>query len=115
MAFNSTELAHIHATVGDLVERRQPPAHLQKQIRLELGIEGHRVQISTIRPQWNDPSKTIKSPVAQFTYTRTKDRWTLYWMRQDLKWHVWKPSEHIMALDKLVQVVDEDVHGGFWG
>ena len=71
-----------------LVERRQPPEHLRDQLRLELEIDGHKVRIWTIRPQW---------------------------MRRDEKWHAWDPDENTGRIEEFVQVVDEDLRGGFWG
>lgn len=115
MAFNTTELAHIDATVGDLVRRRQPPQHLRDQLCFELEIEGHKVRILEVRPRWNDPTQHVRSGVAQFTYTRTRDAWKLYWMRRDGKWHAWDPDENTATLAALVRVVDEDRRGGFWG
>ena len=115
MAFTDTELELIDATVGALVRRRRPPEHLRDQVDLEVEIDGHRVRVFTIRPRWSDPSRTVRSGVAQFTYTRTRNTWKLYWMRRDGKWHAWGPAENIGALKELVQVVDEDRSGGFWG
>lgn len=115
MAFNERELEHIDRTVGAFVRRKQPPEHLLDKLRHEVEIEGHKVRIMTIRPSFRDPNRTTRYPVAQFTYNRTQDRWKLYWMRRDMKWHVWPPSEDVERLEDLVAVVEADVHGGFWG
>ncbi|MCB9662813.1 MAG: DUF3024 domain-containing protein [Alphaproteobacteria bacterium] len=115
MAFTDDELAHIDATVGALVRRRQPPEHLRDKLRLEVEIDGHKVRIVEVRPSYRDPTQETRSGVAQFTYTRTQDRWTLHWKRADAKWHAWKPASHLVTLPALVRIVDEDAHGGFWG
>jgi hypothetical protein len=115
MAFTDDELAQIQDTVGALVARRQPPAHLLDQVRHELEIDGHRVRIWTVRPRWNDPTQTTRAPVAQFTYIRTSNRWSLSWMRRDRKWHAWLPAARTTKLAALVRIVDEDAEGGFWG
>lgn len=115
MAFSELDLARIHKTVGAMVNRRQPPAAMQDQLRLELEIDGHRVRVWTVRPRWNEPTQITRSAVAQFTYTATTRRWTLYWMRRDLKWHAWPTNENITDLATLVRIVDEDVDGAFWG
>ena len=115
MASTNTDLQRIHATVGALVERVQPPEHLWDEIRHELEVEGHRVRIWTIRPVWNDRSQKVRSGVAQFTYNRTQDSWTLYWMRADGRWHAWDPAENNSDLESLVRIVEEDRRGGFWG
>ena len=115
MAFSPEELAHIDATVGALVRRRQSPPELLAKVRLEMEIDGHKVRIATVRPSWSDPAVETRHPVAQFTYNRTKDRWTLHWMRRDMKWHTWPPAERVPDLEGLVRIVDADERGGFWG
>jgi len=115
MAFSDDETTLIHTTVGALVDRRQPPEHLRDQLRLELEVDGHRVRIWEIRPLWSDATQTVRSGVAQFTYTRSRDEWKLYWRRRDGKWHAWDQAENTGPLDRLVRVVDEDRRGGFWG
>ncbi len=115
MAFSGLELARIRATVGALVDRRQAPLELQDKVRLELEIDGHRVRIWEVRLAWRDPTSIVRIGVAQFTYTRSRDQWKLYWMRADGKWHAWDPAENTGHLDRLVQVVDQDRRGGFWG
>lgn len=115
MAFNKMELEHIDRTAGALARRRQSPEHLCDKIRHELEVDGRKGRTFTVRPLWSEPSRTVRSGVAQFTYTRTRDAWKLYWMRRDGKWHAWDPAENTGTLDELVRVVDEDRRGGFWG
>ena len=115
MALTDDERSLVDATVGVLVARRQPPEHLRDQLRLEVEIDGHRVRSWEIRPLWSDPTQTIRSGVAQFTYTRSRDEWKLSWKRRDGKWHAWDPSENTGSLETLVRVVEEDRRGGFWG
>ena len=115
MAFTPDELTQIHRTVGAMLARREPPEHLRALIRHELEIDGHRVRIWTIRPRFDDRTQTTRSAVAQFTFNRTSQRWTLYWMRQDGKWHAWPPAARTTTLAGLVRIVDDDEQGGFWG
>lgn len=115
MAFNDAELELIDATVGALVRRRRPPEHIRDQLDVEVEIDKHQVRIFSLRPLWSDPTHTVRSGVAQFTYTRTRNSWKLYWMRRDGKWHPWAPTENTGTLLELVHVVDDDTRGGFWG
>ena len=36
-------------------------------------------------------------------------------MRADLKWHTYKPFPDSRSLEKILEIVDEDDHGCFWG
>lgn len=61
MAFSSTELNLIDATVGALVRSQRPPEHVRDQLDLELEVAGHKVRIFTVRPLWSDPSRTARN------------------------------------------------------
>jgi len=115
MPLNDIERAQVQATVGAMVERQQPPPEIQDQLRIEMEIDGHRVRVWTVRPQYMNPTETVRSAVAQFTYVRTRDAWTLHWMRADGKWHRWRPEESTGPLADLVRIVEEDRAGAFWG
>ena len=79
-------------------------------------IEGHSVSIYEVRPDWKDSSKKTKMGVARFRYTRSRGEWRLYWMRRDLKWHLYDPDVSISRqLEPLVQVVASDRFGAFFG
>jgi len=43
----------------------------------------------------------VTSGVAQFTYTRSRDEWKLYWKRRDEKWHPWDPAENTGSLARV--------------
>ena len=94
MAFTESELQAIENTVGDLCRRRSP-AHLQDQLRLVYEVEGHSVSVFDERPGWHDPSQWVRIGVARFRYFRSRGTWILYWMRRDLKWHVYEPEPKI--------------------
>ena len=58
--------------------------------------------------------RPVRSGVAQFTHTRSRNEWKLYWKRRGGKWHPWDPAENTGSLEALVRIVDEDRRGGFW-
>jgi hypothetical protein len=53
--------------------------------------------------------------IAKFRYFRSRATWTLYWMRADLKWHLFEPVAPTNDLGALVEVVDENRYGAFFG
>jgi len=114
MAFTELELQMIEDTVGALCQRRSP-AHLQDQLRLVYEVEGHRVSVFEERPRWDDPSQWVRTGIARFRYFRSRGTWTLYWMRRDLKWHIYDPETPQRDLPTLVKVVDQDRYGAFFG
>ena len=67
------------------------------------------------RPDWQDPSKRLRTPVAKCRFVRTTGLWTLYWMRADLRWHVYRPVAPTSDLAALADVVDRDQYCAFFG
>lgn len=114
MPFSKEELRYIDATVGALC-RKASPAHIADKLRHIYEIEGHSVLVYSIAPRWDDPSDEIKHGVAKFRYFRSRDDWRLYWLRADLKWHLYEPEDMLDDLESLVSIVDEDKYGAFFG
>jgi len=114
MAFSEIELKVIENTVGKMCQRRSP-AYLADQLKTIYKIKNHSVEVYEHRPRWNNPGEWIDEGIAKFLYTKTTKKWKLYWMRQDLKWHLYKPLSESTRIEKLVEEVDKDPHGTFWG
>lgn len=114
MAFSEFELKHIENTVGRMCQRRSP-AHLRDQLRTVYNVKGHDVTVYEERPRWNNPQAWSSTGIAKFKYIRTYNVWKLYWMRSDMKWHLYEPSRGSRTLEALVKEVDTDPHGAFFG
>lgn len=46
---------------------------------------------------------------------RTTSLWSLYWMRANLKWHAYRPAPPTVDLAALMEVIDRDEYGAFFG
>lgn len=115
MAFTKKQTADIEAAMADFLTRRRPPEEIRDKLDLAWRIEGQSVVIFSIRPFWRDESRKIEEPVAKATYVRSVNRWKIYWMRADLKWHAYPPHPEAVFFDEFLAVVDEDENGCFWG
>ena len=114
MAFTELDLRRIDRLVGGLCRRRTRP-DLADQLRLDYEIDRQSVVIFEERPDWRDATQRLRTPVAKLRFVRTIGLWTLYWMRADLKWHRYQPAEPTADLAALVEVVDRDEYGAFFG
>lgn len=114
MVFAEIELARVDKDVGGLCRRRTRP-EIRDQLRLEYSVQRHDVELFEIRPHWKNPAEELKTPIAKFRYVRTANEWRLYWMRQDLKWHSYEPCAASRNLQDLVDAVDRDEYGCFFG
>jgi hypothetical protein len=114
MAFSEIELKRIEREVGGLCKRRAP-AHLQDKIRLRYAVTNQDVLIQELRPDWNDPSEWIELDIAKLRYVRTADEWRLYWKRASGKWWLYEPYSSSKTLSSMVNEIDIDSDGCFFG
>jgi hypothetical protein len=114
MPFNDIEIQRIKKEVGGLCSKRTPE-HQKDKLRFEYEIEKQNVIICEIRPMWNDPSEITKLSVAKLTYVISNNIWKLYWQRANGKWLRYETSKSTVDLGDLVQEIDADIYGCFFG
>lgn len=115
MALNDIELKQCEKAIARFLARRRPPANIRDQLDIACIVSGHSVEIVEIRPDWQDPTKKMETPVAKATFVRTQRHWKVYWMRRDLKWHGYEPNPKVTTLEAFLDVVDRDEYGCFFG
>ena len=115
MAISEFEIKRMQKLVGNFIEAKRPAPHIRDKLDIGFKISDQSFEIYEIRPRWDDPTKTIDGPVAKATYVKSKKIWKLFWMRADLKWHSYKPFPSSSSLEKILEIVDQDPHGCFWG
>lgn len=114
MAFTEIELGHIKKLVGGLCERRTRP-DLREQVRFEYRVKGHDVIVLERRPNWDGAPGHTEINVAKLKFNRTAGQWRLLWQRADMRWHGYEPASGRTSLASLVQDIDEDPYGCFFG
>jgi hypothetical protein len=114
MPITEIELRHIENTVGEMCKRRSPE-RLRDELRVTYELKGHDVFVSEERPRWDNPEEWSSLPVAKFKHIKKDAVWKLYWMRRDLKWHLYEMPPRTKTLEALVKEVDADPHGAFFG
>jgi hypothetical protein len=67
-------------------------------VDLTFRIEKQSVEIFEIRRRFDDPLKTIESPIAKTTWVNTQKVWRIFWQRTDLKWHRYDPLPEVKTL-----------------
>jgi hypothetical protein len=104
------DLASVHRYCDTRV-----PAHMRDEARVEATHRGQNVTIYDCRPPWH-PELTDWSrvPVAQFRYSREHNDWTLYDADRESRWHRYELVDS-GAIDQLLEEVDNDPSGIFWG
>lgn len=91
------------------------PEHVRDKLEIRYRREKSSFILYEWRPRYLAPREWSESPVAKFTYVRTRRTWKLLWMRRDLKWHGYEPLKESSDIGRLLDEVDRDPFGCFWG
>jgi len=110
MSLPELELHRVDKLFNQFCNQRIP-LEVRDQIKLLFNIKGNKVILIESRPYYDDPSKWTEMPVAQFEYSEKTKQWSLFgYNRNDKRLPIAKGS-----LDKLINEVDADPSGIFWG
>ncbi|MBZ9556777.1 MULTISPECIES: DUF3024 domain-containing protein [unclassified Modicisalibacter] len=115
MAFSEFEAKKIERAASEFLEDQRPPVEIRAKLDLAVRVSGQSVQIVEILPHFRDPSMNIESPVAKATYVKKSQRWKIYWMRSDLKWHSYTPEPESRSIEGFFAIVSADKNGCFFG
>jgi Protein of unknown function (DUF3024) len=115
MAISEFEIKRTEKLVGQFVEKKRPTPEIRPELDIGFRLTGQSFEIYEIRPQWDNPTEKTESPVAKATYVKSRNEWKLFWMRADLKWHSYPPFPTSKSLEKILEEIDRDPHGCFWG
>ena len=94
-------------------ERRVPP-HAQNSIRLSFAVRGSSLTLFEERQAFLKPGQWTKMPIAQFRYDED-GCWTLYCADRNDRWHEYIETYPLKDIRELIEEVDEDPTGIFWG
>ena len=101
--------------VGAFIEKRRPPAHIRDQLDIRANINGSELVIVAVRPAFQDKTRLVEHPVAKAKWVDTRKVWRLFWMRADLKWHAYPPLPEASSISTILDEVDRDANGCFFG
>ena len=115
MATTELELKRREKSLATFVEKRRPPVHLRTEVDLCSRVIGQSVEIFEKRADWKDKSVVVEMPIAKATFVKSKNCWRVYWMRSDLKWHVYHPKPTANSLEDFLNIVGADEYSCFFG
>jgi hypothetical protein len=107
---------HLVETKLNAYGERKIPPHARDQVRLGFVIEGNKVTLNEERVPFREPGTWIAIPIAQLRFEPDTALWSLYAskLKQGKGWLPYpvKPNKDI---DKLIEALDTDKSGIFWG
>jgi hypothetical protein len=114
MSFAELELERIDRTVGELCRRRCPP-EFQDRVQMNYRIVRHDVIMYETQPGYRNPNEWVEHGVAKLRFVRAASEWRLFWLRASLRWQSYEPYPSSRDLKALVDEIDRDPHGCFFG
>lgn len=115
MALDPLQTLDVIEAIENFLSRKRPPEEIRKKVDFGYKIEGQSVFIFEIRPQWNDPTIIHEHAIAKTTFVKSKNKWKVFWVRGDLKWHSYSPKPTVKSIAEFAKLVEEDKHHCFWG
>jgi len=113
MAFSSDEELEIKKVLDPYIASVRPRPEIRGEVDLSYKIYNQSVEIYEIRKIQD--GRKIDEPIAKTTFSRTTNKWKVYWQRADLKWHGYEPKKEVSKLKDFVKLVEEDKLSCFWG
>jgi Protein of unknown function (DUF3024) len=93
------------------------PAHVRDEIRLEYSLRGNAITIVERRPPWlpelGPDWSSMK--IAQLRYDPDDRTWTLYCRDRNERWFLYYEVEPSRDVSPLLDEIDADPTGIFWG
>ena len=93
------------------------PADARYQVRVEAEVDAHMVTIVERRAPWCEDlgPEWTRSPIARLGYVQRTGVWTLYWRDRNARWHRYDRIGPSARIEVLLDELDGDPTGIFWG
>ena len=114
MALTDLQKARLDRLLAPYCAKRVRPA-AQSKVRVGYRIESNAVILYEERPAFRAPHEWREFVVAKFTYVGSQRRWRLFCRHRDLRWHTYQLLPAASSFSRLLDEVDADPTGIFWG
>lgn len=91
------------------------PSWLKEELRLGYSIETETATIYQERRRCQGSCEWFRFPLARFHYSTELNQWTLHHYDQNQQWRLYLNAGPTLDLRKLIQAIDDDPLGFFWG
>ncbi|WP_432734918.1 DUF3024 domain-containing protein [Maridesulfovibrio sp. FT414] len=117
MAFSEFETFRYSKTMEDFINEAGPPKDIAHELKwkYEINPRNQSVELCEVRPYFMDASELVENHIFKARYIKGRKEWLIYWMRADLKWHLYEPAPYADTLDDVLGVIKEDALCCFFG
>lgn len=95
--------------------RTRIPSWLKDELRLKFTIAEDSATVFQERRRCQGTCEWFRTPLAQFRYSESLNQWTLHHYETHQQWRLYLNINPSLDLNKLIQAVDDDPLGFFWG
>ena len=114
MPLPSLTKQEIDSILGPYCTSKVTPDY-QDHYRVGFKYRGNSVTLFMEQQTFFEPKRWVDIVVAQFRYDGKSKLWTLYCADRNSRWHLYDLVEPSPNFNALLEVVDEDRFGIFWG
>ncbi len=114
MAIPELEAKRVEGMLARFCEQRVPP-HARHQIQLLFRKRGNTITLYEQRPCFWDESQRTEMAIAKFQYDPEENDWSLKYSDRNERWHLYEDFIGVKAFKALLDEVDTDPTGIFWG
>ena len=91
------------------------PEHAYGKVRLCYIVKDMAITLFEQQPHFRDIDKWMQANIARMRYSKTFHTWTLYWRDRNNKWHLYDQIPPAADFGRILQELDTDPTGIFWG
>lgn len=114
MELSEFEVKRIEKLFTTFCDKRVP-GHWRDKIRAEFRVRGDCVELFESRPLYNDPDSWVSTRIARFKKNAGDGLWVLYCAGRDAQWQRYAACTPQRDIEALLQIVELDAIGAFWG
>jgi hypothetical protein len=114
MPLPDTVRHQVETELQTFCDNRVPP-DVRDKVNLTFDFRGNSLTLFENRPRSNDPSQWTHMAIAQFRFDPSTGQWTLYCADRNSKWHKYLDVEPTSRFDTLLEEVNKDPTGIFFG
>jgi hypothetical protein len=94
---------------------RRVPLHARDQLRVTFTVHGNHVTIKEERIAFRQAGTWVTMPIAKLRLDEASGEWSLYCADRNDRWHHYRYAKPAKDIAALLDAIDNDKTGAFWG